>query len=197
MAKRLAALALIFLIMPALVFATYPVKAEDGGGFDYAGVFRLHILANSDSAYDQETKLLVRDAVLEAAEAGAKSASIEDMRSFIFANGRALLDAAETVLRARGADYTAQLVLGEFDFPRREYAGEVYPSGRYQALRIILGEGGGHNWWCVMFPPLCILEGEYGEIDIRKLRTNSYIAELIKSLDGGKLWNTLTAMLSR
>ena len=160
-------------------------------------VFRLHIIANSDSPADQAVKLAVRNAVLQAGRAcGASgSHSAAEAEATLLKNGAALLHAAESTLCSRGFPYGAQLVVGEFPFPRREYAGKTYPAGRYRALRVVLGSGQGQNWWCVMFPPLCILELPDGEIDIEELELKSWLVEWIKGIDGGKLWKKLEEKL--
>ncbi|MBR6006993.1 MAG: stage II sporulation protein R [Clostridia bacterium] len=123
-------------------------------------VLRLHILANSDSERDLAVKLAVRDAVLayereNSALFGTETASAAE--NALLSDGSGLLSAVRTALRGQGAEYDAQLMLGEFDFPDREYAGKLYPAGRYRALRILLGRGEGQNWWCIMFPPLCLI----------------------------------------
>ena len=119
-----------------------------------ADVLRLHILANSDSPRDQAVKLRVRDALLPLFEAAA---SYDDARDFVLDHGAALLDRCQAVLADAGVSYGAQLLLGVSDFPDRIYGGTLFPAGDYDALQIVLGDGAGHNWWCVLFPPLCIV----------------------------------------
>lgn len=162
----------------------------------YASVFRLHVIANSDSEEDQAAKLRVRDAVLEyerARMAGVSNA--KEARQRLMEDGAGLLSTVEQTLAECGMDYGAALEVGVFAFPRRVYGSAVYPAGDYAALRISLGAGEGQNWWCVMFPPLCILELPGGEIDYEGLRTNSLLIKLLKSIDGGKLWNTISEKL--
>ena len=159
------------------------------------GILRLHIMANSDSAADQRAKLAVRDAVLETMGGmrGCKSEAEAEM--MLMQSGADVLCTAEDTLKKCGMEYGAQLVIGEFEFPDRVYAGILYPKGKYRALRIILGEGKGHNWWCVMFPAICIDAGEKGEIDIKGLEMKSWIIEKLKSIDGGKLWKKIMRRL--
>lgn len=130
-------------------------------------VLRLHIIANSDSDDDQRIKLLVRDAVLdfERANANTDVISIADAEKVLLDDGEPLLNAIRTVLKQNNATYDAQIILGDFDFPDRTYGGKLYPAGTYRAVRILLGNAEGRNWWCVMFPPLCILETQEGQID--------------------------------
>ena len=139
----LAALALLVLLLGKLV--PRPAAAD---------VLRLHILANSDSPADQAVKLRVRDALLPLFEAAG---TYEDARAFVLDHGAALLGLCERTLSAAGASYGAQLLLGVSDFPDRTYGGVLFPAGAYDALQIVLGDGAGHNWWCVLFPPLCVV----------------------------------------
>lgn len=125
------------------------------------GILRLHVIANSDSEADQAVKLLVRDAILACMEPGD---SAEEAEAFVRDHGAELLQAAEDVLRERGFSYSAQLMLGDYEFPDRTYGDTLYPAGTYRALRVVLGEGAGQNWWCVLFPPLCIVTGDAQEL---------------------------------
>lgn len=117
-------------------------------------ILRLHVIANSDSDEDQRVKLRVRDALLTCLPPGE---SAEESREYLLANGKELLAAAENALARSGAAYGAQLMLGKYPFPERTYGEKTYPAGEYEALRVILGGGNGQNWWCVLFPPLCIV----------------------------------------
>lgn len=120
-------------------------------------VLRLHIPANSDSEYDQSMKLAVRDFVLEKYGALlADSDNVGDAAEQV----RELLPEIEKscceFLSQQGTDYGAKAELTEMYFTTRQYDSVTLPAGDYQALRITLGSGEGHNWWCVIFPPLCI-----------------------------------------
>lgn len=131
-------------------------------------VLRLHIIANSDSEEDQQIKLLVRDAVLEYERTTSTVLAVTDVNDAeiqLKANGQDLLNTVRTVLYENEAPYDAQLVIGDFDFPDRVYGDKVYPSGVYRAVRILLGDAEGKNWWCVMFPPLCIVDAKDAEIE--------------------------------
>ena len=123
-------------------------------------VIRLHIVANSDSNEDQRVKLLVRDAVLALAHLNDDVLHPQNAAAaeLVLKNaGVTLLDTVRSTLEREGAGYDAQLILGDFDFPDREYGGKLYPAGKYRALRILLGQAEGKNWWCILFPPLCII----------------------------------------
>ncbi len=168
-------------------------------------ILRLHVVANSDSAKDQAVKLAVRDAILAHEADMAACRDSEQAKATLMADGGELLALVEQTLAEEGADYGAQLVLGIYDFPDRSYGDAFYPAGEYEALRVVLGEGGGQNWWCVMFPPLCILELPDGKIDYEELdadfeldglKFNSFLIRLIKSIDGGKLWQRIQAIVN-
>lgn len=119
-------------------------------------VVRLHVLANSDGEEDQALKLLVRDRVLaRATELLTRAGDRTEAESLL----RAALPELETLavreLRANGCDYPVTAELTDTEFPTREYDGFTLPAGEYLALRVVIGEGAGRNWWCVVFPPLC------------------------------------------
>jgi stage II sporulation protein R len=137
-------------------------------------VFRLHILANSDSEEDQNVKLAVRDAVIaymENAEAcsteleraettgtGALSTeldSAESAKAWACAHLDELEQVADRILAEQGYDYQAKAEVVTCYFPEKEYGDITFPAGNYQALRIKLGKAEGHNWWCVLYPGLC------------------------------------------
>ena len=150
-------------------------------------IFRLHIIANSNSAEDQAVKLEVRDAVLEYEAENLDAVSAAKTREELMAHGAELLEIIEGVLRSNGFDYGAQMLVGTFPFPDREYNGVLYPAGDYDAFRVILGDGAGKNWWCVMFPPLCILKSDNGKIDTDEtIEFESVFVKLFKLLFGGK-----------
>lgn len=138
---------------------------------------RLHIIANSDSDADQQIKMEVRDAVLLATQEGIESCETEaQAEEYVSDNLEIIETTANAVLEENGVDYRATAEVGTFHFPDRTYQNVTYPEGDYRAVRIVLGEGEGHNWWCVMFPPLCISEitGEESE----DIEYTSFFAEL-------------------
>ena len=119
-------------------------------------VVRLHVLANSDSEEDQALKLQVRDAVLDRAEdLLARSASRAEAEGKLRGQLLEFERLAEAVVREAGYDYEVTAELTDTDFPTREYEDFTLPAGEYLALRILIGEAAGRNWWCVVFPPLC------------------------------------------
>lgn len=119
-------------------------------------VLRLHVLANSDSAADQALKRKVRDSVLETASAIlADCPDRETAEQRLSAALPEIEDAARARIAAEGGKQTVTAELRPTVFPTREYEDFTLPAGEYLALRVVLGEGEGHNWWCVVFPPLC------------------------------------------
>lgn len=119
-------------------------------------VLRLHVLANSDSEADQALKLKVRDSVLETASAIlADCPDRETAEQRLSAALPEIEDAARARIAAEGGEQTVTAELRPTVFPTREYEDFTLPAGEYLALRVVLGEGEGHNWWCVVFPPLC------------------------------------------
>lgn len=120
-------------------------------------VFRLHILANSDSDEDQALKLKVRDAVLEeSSEIFSGSLTVEEAAALAERNIDSFTETAEKVIAENGYDYSVKCEVDKVYFDERTYGTATLPAGEYNALRIIIGEGEGHNWWCVMFPALCL-----------------------------------------
>lgn len=135
-------------------------------------VVRLHILANSDSGEDQEVKLLVRDALLRENEALSKGyVTTEEAEEYFRKAKDDLVAVANRVLEEQGFSYTATVTLGEEYYETRQYGELTFPAGVYTSLRVVLGKGEGHNWWCVMFPPLCVPAA--GEIKTRKGGTDN------------------------
>lgn len=116
-------------------------------------LIRLHVIAASDETQEQEIKLRVRDAVLEyLAPRLDGAADAEAARELIAANTDGIAKAAESAAEGR----TVRVTLGRERYPTRRYDGFALPAGEYESLRVILGEGEGHNWWCVAFPSLCL-----------------------------------------
>jgi stage II sporulation protein R len=124
-------------------------------------LIRLHILANSDGAEDQALKLKVRDAVLEQTGGWLDHAQkLEDSRKILIGKIPELEKNAERILEEAGNPQKVKAYYGAYVFPDRCYGQLVLPAGEYEALRLVIGEGKGANWWCVVFPPLCMAEGE-------------------------------------
>lgn len=124
-------------------------------------VFRLHILANSDSKTDQSLKIKVRDKVLSFTENLFNSASSKDeAENIVSDNLQEISNVAYQTVLDNGYDYKVTAEITNMYFATRYYEGYTLPSGMYDALRITIGEGEGHNWWCVMYPSICISSSE-------------------------------------
>lgn len=141
-----AALFIAALALTAGLYARHTAAELEGS------IVRLHVIAESDSEYDQRLKLKARDAVLEAVrDMDARSGA---------AYAKAAEDAANFALGAERAPYRARAEYGTFIFPRKTYGRVTLPAGRYKGVRVLLGSGEGANWWCVMYPPLCVSGNE-------------------------------------
>ena len=146
----------IALMLGAALFLTSGALALQTGDQLAEKVVRLHVIANSDSDADQALKLQVRDRVLERAEALLRQCeSRQDAEKLLESRLFELRRIALEEIRDNGFDYDAVVRLTEMDFPTREYDSFTLPAGKYLALRVVIGEGAGRNWWCVVFPPLC------------------------------------------
>jgi len=122
-------------------------------------LIRLHVLANSDSVYDQKIKLLVRDEVIEYMKPYLKETkTIEEARQAAKEQLPEIKKTADYCLASLGLGYQASVELGDFNFPAKAYGDLVLPSGEYEAVRVVLGNGEGRNWWCVLYPPLCFID---------------------------------------
>lgn len=121
-------------------------------------VIRLHVLANSDSEADQALKLKVRDRVLETAEEYfTPGATLEETQAVLTAHLADIAAAGAEQVAEEGYQYPVTVSIEEnYWFPTKEYTDFALPAGNYTALRVVIGEGGGQNWWCVVFPPLCL-----------------------------------------
>ena len=135
-------------------FAILPIHGEEEV---YESVIRLHVLANSDSEEDQALKLLVRDAVLFDAQAILQDTkTCEEAEAVLTAHLDQLERTAAECLRQNGSADPVTVTLGEEEYPTRVYENLAFPSGEYLSLRVMIGEAAGQNWWCVLFPPLCL-----------------------------------------
>ena len=166
-------LALILGILCALVLGTWLRKEEADLS---ASVIRLHIIANSDSEEDQALKLAVRDRVLEQAEAlYPRGATLAEARQVLEDHLDVLTQAGRAVVEEWGEDYPVSAQLTRCWFPTKEYEGFALPAGEYTALRVVIGQGEGQNWWCVAFPPLCL--GAASETVDQAAQADSFTSE--------------------
>lgn len=146
--------AIVVLLIALMALSFLPVHGEREV---YDTVVRLHVLANSDSEEDQALKLKVRDGVLEAAAPLVEGCTTQaDAVEALTAHLSELEAAALAVIESEGYDYPVTVLLGEEDYPTRVYESCAFPAGTYLSLRVLIGEGEGQNWWCCLFPPLCL-----------------------------------------
>ena len=139
---------------------------------------RFRIIANSDSKEDQELKLEIKRSVeKELNQLMIEAKNKEQAKNLIAAN----LPKIESILNTYQIPY--QMNLGMNKFPEKEYKGITYEAGEYESLVITLGKGIGKNWWCVMFPPLCLLEAEENNIDEEFLKDISKIDKIFPNID--------------
>lgn len=129
----------------------------------YNSTIRLHVIASSNSERDQAVKLKVRDAVLEKVKT-YESDSKEETLAMIKNDKEGIEEIARQVLKKEGISDTVSLEIGKESYPVRHYEGFSLPAGEYTSVRVVIGEGEGENWWCVLFPPLCTAQAiEYDD----------------------------------
>ena len=126
-------------------------------------VFRLHVIANSNSAEDQNLKYIVRDNVLEYMSSITSGVtSKEEIIEIISNHLEEFKQIVQDTVYEKGFNYAVSLEIGNFEFPTKTYGDVSFPAGFYDALKIKIGNADGQNWWCVMFPPLCFIDVSSG-----------------------------------
>lgn len=126
-------------------------------------VFRLHIIANSDSSADQELKLKVRDKIIEYMNTlTSNSSDKKDVISIVNNHLDSFKEIALNTIKENGYNYDVNIEIGNFHFPTKSYGDISFPAGNYDALKIEIGDAIGQNWWCVLFPPLCFVNSSTG-----------------------------------
>lgn len=124
-----------------------------------SSVFRLHVIANSDSTEDQNLKYLVRDALIDYMNSVSKNSNSKDEAiSIAYQHKSDFYKIAKKVINDNGYDYNVNISIGNFTFPTKNYGDISLPAGYYDALKVEIGNASGQNWWCVMFPPLCFVD---------------------------------------
>lgn len=128
-------------------------------------VFRLHIIANSDSSADQQLKLKVRDNIIEYMNTLTSSSSDKkDVISMVNNHLDSFKEIALNTIKENGYNYDVNIEIGNFNFPTKTYGDISFPAGNYDALKIEIGDAIGQNWWCVLFPPLCFVNSSTGVV---------------------------------
>ena len=160
-------LSLIAIISIMTISISGEVKKISTASEDYKDkLIRFHVIANSDSEEDQNLKLKVRDEVISYLQPKLENSnSIEESEKIIKNEYKTLENISKKVISKNGYNYIVKVGLEYSNFPAKQYSSVVLPAGKYKALRIIIGEGKGKNWWCVMFPPLCFIDDQNGIID--------------------------------
>ena len=141
-------------LMLGIFSSALPVNGEIN---IYESVARLHVIANSDSEEDQALKLKVRDSILYEMENCMKDCqTVDEAKISLEESKDKILNIAQKCVNESGYDYTVGLELGEEEYPTRIYENVSLPAGAYYSVRVKIGQGEGKNWWCVLFPPLCV-----------------------------------------
>lgn len=191
--KKCVILLALTILMGFLLFYTYIGDSEHGrtAGNDYDGIIRLHVIANSNTASDQRLKLKVRDAVIAYMDDQDDLGTVSETRRHLEDNLGRLETIAAGVIAAEGYDYKAKADIGVRYIPEKTYGDITFPAGNYEALNITIGDGEGANWWCVLFPPLCLLdEGTMTEAELDTL-SDEELEKLAKSQQLQLRWKLL------
>ena len=140
-------------------------------------MIRLHVIANSDSEEDQELKLKVRDEIIHILNQELIACkAVEESKRIIQNNLKNIEDTAQRTLINNGYVYPVQAQLGMTWIPQKKYGKLTLPAGEYEALNIVIGEGKGQNWWCVLFPPLCLINNNEENTDMME-SLSQYLTE--------------------
>ena len=141
-----------------LFLSFLPVHGEEE---IYESVVRLHVLANSDSEEDQALKLKVRDGILEYTSQLVEDVeNVPDAEKILYLNLDSIKEKASAIVRSEGFDQSVSVEIGRESYPTRKYGALSFPAGNYLSLKIMIGDATGQNWWCVLFPPLCLSAAE-------------------------------------
>lgn len=153
-------------------------------------ILRFHVLANSDSQQDQELKLKVRDAIGGYMQQELKEVTnMEESKKIILEDIEKIEQTAKETIAQQGYSYGVEVSLAKVNFPRKIYGSYSFPKGEYQALQVIIGEGKGKNWWCVMYPNMCFQGSMYevieeeAEEELRQVLTNEEYKAVMESKD--------------
>lgn len=140
--------------------AGYGWPQDSGFAHRADNLLRLHVVAHSDRPEDQQVKLAVRDALLKEMARWPLPEERSQMERWVKAREAELASLARQVLARHGQGHEVRVEVGSFPFPEKEWAGIRLPAGEYRAVRVVIGDGAGRNWWCVLFPPLCFVDDE-------------------------------------
>lgn len=157
MQNRITVFLLTFSITLALMLPVSAALPSRDDAALYDNIIRLHVIANSDSDEDQRIKLLVRDGILDTvSDLLGGISDRNEAEAVLSANLSLVEDAANAVLNELESEHKAKVTLTEESYPTREYEGFSLPAGTYTSLRVLIGAAEGKNWWCVLYPKLCV-----------------------------------------
>lgn len=157
--------AVVILLVGAILSVKLAAYSDNVSRDISDNLLRLHVIANSDSQEDQELKLKVRDKILEYVQRILEESSdIQETITLVNNNIGDIIKLAKDEVAANGETYAVTAGIGNYPFPTKTYGDVALPAGYYQALRVVIGEGDGGNWWCVLFPPLCFVDASRGKV---------------------------------
>ena len=168
--KKIIVRLLLFCICTSILGGCTSIpNSEEAKTYNYEEVkdvlIRFHVIANSDTEEDQNLKLKVRDKVIEYLYPYLnESSSLEESRNIIISKEDEVKRIALKVIKENGYSYSVITELSKENFPEKSYGNITLPQGEYEAFRVIIGDGKGKNWWCVMFPPLCFIDVTKGQV---------------------------------
>lgn len=170
---------LIALIIAYILYCAFSITYFSSvSGEIRENVVRLHILADSNSEIDQNVKLKVRDALLEKNTQLLSDKVTPENATEYFKNSKNELEqCANEVLKENGLNYKATITLGKEYYTTRVYEDLTFPAGVYTSIKVVLGSGEGKNWWCVMFPPLCVPVADGGIETADNVNLEDYLNE--------------------
>lgn len=136
-------------------------------------LLRLHVVAHSNDPRDQDVKLKVRDALLSEMAAWGSPTTPDEAESWVLERRERLEAVVSEALRREGFELPVRIDVGAFHFPEKRTNSLFLPAGEYRAIKVVIGDGAGHNWWCVLFPPLCFVEEEGRRVEASGPGTSS------------------------
>lgn len=166
---------IIFLGAVLLTGCSYNASYLPSKIYEYNDVkdslIRFHVLANSDSKEDQDLKIKVKNAIIKDLYTDlSNSKSIDETRNILVSKEDEIKALSEKIINEEGYNYKVNIELKRENFPEKQYGSITLPQGNYEAFRVIIGNGNGHNWWCVMFPPLCFIDVTKGKVEDEESR---------------------------
>lgn len=169
----LLALAAFLWALPSLTSDRQVVRA-----FNQENLVRFHVVANSDADADQAVKLRVRDAIIQATAPALRNLVRKDeVMAYLKANSQHIREIASRELAVSGHPYPVEVEVGRFAFAPRTFQRWGLPGGDYDAVRVVIGEGRGRNWWCILFPPVCFTEPD-GDLPVDEPMERSQVQPL-------------------